>query len=515
MASSAVEPKKKSNVKYTSTCAILASMASMILGYDMGVLSGAALYIKKDLKISDVQLEIFMGVLNLYSVLGSFAAGRTSDWIGRRYAVVLTAAIFFAGALLMAFATSYAMLMAGQFVAGIGVGYAIMIPPVYTAEISPASARGLLSSLPEVFTHVGMLLGYLSNYAFSGLPLYLGWRVMLGINALPSVLLAIMVLAMPESPRWLVLNGRLRDARVVLDKITDTPQEAAASLADIKAAAGIADDVDGDVVAVPKSSHDVGNEWQVWRELVLSPTPAMRRILLAALGIHFFQQATGIDSFVLYSPRIFMGAGVTDDHRLLGITCGLGATRTLVTLVATFLLDRVGRRPLLLCSTGGMIFSLAGLGAGLTVIGRHKDTTQIPWANGLAIASTVTHNTFYCIGLGSITWVYTSEIFPLRVRALGCAVGVAFNRAISGLVAMTFLSMSKAITIGGSFFLYAGIAVLAWVFFFTSLPETRGRTLEEMGKLFGMTDICVAAEAQGSTAKGNNAVVEMRTTTTV
>ncbi|KAF8663546.1 hypothetical protein HU200_055357 [Digitaria exilis] len=467
----------------------------------MGVLSGAALYIKKDLKISDVQLEIFMGILNLYSVLGSFAAGRTSDWIGRRYAVILTAAIFFAGALLMAFATSYVMLMAGQFVAGIGVGYAIMIPPVYTAEISPASARGLLSSLPEVFTHVGMLLGYLSNYAFSGLSLYLGWRVMLGINALPSVLLAIMVLGMPESPRWLVLNGRLRDATVVLEKITDTSQEAAASLADIKAAAGIPDDVDG-------------NEWQVWRELVLSPSHAMRRILLVALGIHFFQQATGIDSFVLYSPRIFMGAGVTDDRRLLGITCGLGATRTLVTLVATFLLDRVGRRPLLLCSTGGMIFSLAGLGAGLTIIGRHKDT-QIPWANGLAIASTVTHNAFYCIGLGSITWVYTSEIFPLRVRALGSAVGTYMATAISGVVAMTFLSMSKAITIGGSFFLYAGIAVLAWVFFFTSLPETRGRTLEEMGKLFGMTDICVAAEAQGSTAKGNNAVVEMRTTTTV
>nr|CAB3491175.1 unnamed protein product [Digitaria exilis] len=328
----------------------------------------------------------------------------------------------------MAFATSYASLMAGQFVAGLGVGYAGTIPPMYTAEISPASARGLLSSLPEVFTNVGMLLGYLSNYAFAHLPLYLGWRVMLGINAFPSVLLALMVLGMPESPRWLVLNGRVKDAMLVLEKIADTSQEAAASLPDIKAASGILfrDVVDGDVVTVHKSS----NEWHVWRELVLSPSPAMRRILLAALGIHFFQQASGIYAFI------------------------------------------------------------------------------IPWANGLAIASTVTHNAFYSIGLGSITWVYSTEILPLRVRALGCALGVAFNGTISGLVAMTFLSMSKAITIGGTFFVYAGIAMLAWVFFFTSLPETKGRTLEEMGKLFGMTDIC-EAEAQGSAAKGKAA--EIRT----
>ncbi|KAF8711225.1 hypothetical protein HU200_029242 [Digitaria exilis] len=440
-------------------------MASMILGYDMGVLSGAALYIKKDLRLTDVQLDILMGVLNLSSILVDRPALRHRP---HRHHLLRSR-------------VAHGLRHQLRLVAGLGVGYAGTIPAVYTAEISPASARGLLSSLPEVFTNVGMLLGYLSNYAFAHLQLYLGWRVMLGINALPSVLLVLMVLGMPESPRWLVLNGRVKDAMSVLEKIADTSQEAAAGLAEIKAASSILfpDVVDGDVVI---TVHKSSNEWQVWRELVLSPSPAMRRILLAALGIHFFQQASGIYAFVLYSPRIFMGAGVTDDHRILGITCALGATRALFTLVATFLLDRVGRRPLLLWSSGGMVFSLAGLAVGLTI------------ANGLAIASTVTHNAFYSIGLGSITWVYSTEILPLRVRAFGCALGVAFNGIISGLVAMTFLSMSKAITIGGSFFLYAGIAMVAWVFFFTSLPETRGRTLEEMGKLFGMTDICEAVE---------------------
>ncbi|RLM87051.1 polyol transporter 5-like [Panicum miliaceum] len=500
----AVEPRKKSNVKYASFCAILASMASIILGYDIGVMSGAAIYIKKDLQITDVQLEILMGILNVYSLIGSFAAGRTSDWIGRRFTVVFAAAIFFVGALLMGFAVDYAMLMAGRFVAGVGVGYAIMIAPVYTAEIAPAASRGFLTSFPEVFINIGILLGYVSNYAFARLPLHLGWRVMLGIGAVPSALLALMVFGMPESPRWLVMKGRLADARAVLHKTSDTPEEAAERLADIKAAAGIPKDLDGDVVTVPKERN---GESQVWKELILSPTPAVRRILLSAVGLHFFQQASGIDSVVLYSPRVFRSAGITDDNKLLGTTCAVGVTKTLFILVATFLLDRAGRRPLLLTSTGGMIISLVGLGTGLTVVGQHPGA-KIPWAVALCILSILAYVSFFSIGLGPMTSVYTSEIFPLRVRALGYAVGVASNRVTSGVISMTFLSLSKAITIGGSFFLYSGIAGFAWVFFFTYLPETRGRTLEEMGRLFGMEDTDMAGE---ESAAAKQKVVEMRT----
>jgi len=500
----AVEPRKKSNVKYASFCAILASTASIILGYDIGVMSGAGIYIKKDLKITDVQVEILMGILNVYSLIGSFAAGRTSDWIGRRSTVVFAAAIFFVGALLMGFAVNYAMLMAGRFVAGVGVGYAIMIAPVFTAEIAPAAARGFLTSFPEVFINIGILLGYVSNYAFARLPLHLGWRVMLGIGAVPSALLALMVFGMPESPRWLVMKGRLADARAVLEKTCDTPEEAAERLADIKAAAGIPKDLDGDVVTVPKER---GGESQVWKELILSPTPAVRRILLSAVGLHFFQQASGIDSVVLYSPRVFRSAGITDDNKLLGTTCAVGVTKTLFILVATFLLDRAGRRPLLLTSTGGMIVSLVGLGTGLTVVGQHPGA-KIPWAVALCILSILAYVSFFSIGLGPMASVYTSEIFPLRVRALGFAVGAASNRVTSGVISMTFLSLSKAITIGGSFFLYAGIAGLAWVFFFTYIPETRGRTLEEMGRLFGMEDSDMAEE---ESAAAKHKVVEMHT----
>ncbi|OEL22868.1 Polyol transporter 5, partial [Dichanthelium oligosanthes] len=276
-------------------------------------MSGASIFIKDDLKISDEKLEILMGILNVYSLIGSFDAGRTSDWIGRRYTIVFVAVIFFAGAFVMGFAVNYGMLMFDRFVASIGVGYALMIAPVYTVEVSPASARGFLTSFPEVFINFGILLGYMSNYAFSHLPLRLGWRVMLGIGAAPSVMLA------PHG------------------KTSDTPEEAAERLADIKAAAGIPTELDGDVVTVPKKQNS--EEAWMWKEVILSPTPAMRRILLSCIGIRFFQRASGIDALVLYNPRVFKSAGITGDNKLLGTTCAVGVTKTLFILVATFLLD--------------------------------------------------------------------------------------------------------------------------------------------------------------------------------
>ncbi|XP_057963743.1 polyol transporter 5-like [Malania oleifera] len=491
--------KKPARNKFAFACAILASMTSILLGYDIGVMSGAAIYIKDDLKISDVQVEILVGILNLYSLIGSAAAGRTSDWIGRRYTIVLAGAIFFVGALLMGFSTNYAFLMVGRFVAGIGVGYALMIAPVYTAEVSPASSRGFLTSFPEVFINGGILLGYVSNYAFSKLPLHLGWRFMLGVGAIPSVLLAAVVLLMPESPRWLVMQGRLGDARRVLDKTSDSAEEAQLRLADIKAAAGIPENCTDDVVAVSKRSHGEG----VWRELLLHPTPSVRRILISAVGIHFFQQASGIDAVVLYSPRIFEKAGITKDNEKLLATIAVGFVKTVFILVATFLLDKVGRRPLLLSSVGGMIASLAALGFGLTVIDHSEE--KLMWAISLCITTVLSYVAFFSIGLGPITWVYSSEVFPLKLRAQGASMGVAVNRVTSGVLSMTFISLYKGITIGGAFFLFAGLATAAWLFFYTFLPETQGRTLEEMEALFCKNkDTNWVNETKKNTQNGQN-----------
>ncbi|KAK6916539.1 Major facilitator, sugar transporter-like [Dillenia turbinata] len=473
-------PKKAPRNKYAFACATLASLSSILLGYDIGVMSGAQIYIKDDLHLSDVQVEVLVGILNLYSLVGSLAAGRTSDWLGRRNTIVFAAAIFFTGALLMGFATNYAFLMVGRFVAGVGVGYALMIAPVYTAEISPASTRGFLTSFPEVFINGGILLGYVSNYGFSKLPTHLSWRFMLGIGVVPSIFLALGVLAMPESPRWLVMQGRLGDAKKVLYKTSDSKEEAESRLADIKGAAHIPLDCQDDVVSVPKK---ISHGSDVWKELLVHPTPSVRHILIAAIGIHFFQQSSGIDAVVLYSPKIFEKAGLKTDNQKLLATIAVGIVKTLFILVATFLLDRVGRRPLLLTSVGGMIASLVTLGSALTVI-EHSDT-KLMWAVGLSICMVLAYVATFSIGLGPITWVYSSEIFPLKLRAQGTSLGVVTNRVISGTVSMTFLSLYKAITIGGAFFLFAGIATVAWIFFYFLLPETQGRTLEDMEVLFG------------------------------
>ncbi|KAL2460166.1 Polyol transporter 5 [Abeliophyllum distichum] len=440
-------PKKPKRNKYALACSFLASMTSILLGYDIGVMSGAIIYIKKDLHITDVQKEVIMGILNVYSLLGSAAAGRTSDWIGRRYTTVFAGSIFFVGALLMGFATNYAFLMVGRFVAGIGVGYALMIAPVYTAEVAPASARGFLSSFPEVFINFGILLGYVSNYAFSKLPTHLSWRFMLGVGAIPSVFLALGVLAMPESPRWLVMQGRLGDAKQVLDRTSDSLEESKLRLADIKEAAGIPEHCNDDIVAVSKQHHGEG----VWRELILHPTPAVRHILMCAVGIHFFQQSSGIDSVVLYSPDIFEKAGITNDTDKLLATMAVGFTKTMFILVATFLLDKIGRRPLLLSSVAGMILSLVGLAIGLTVI-NHSDH-KLVWAVALCIASILSYVAFFSIGLGPITWVYSSEIFPLKLRAQGCSMGVAANRVTSGVISMTFgKTLEEMEALFGTFF---------------------------------------------------------------
>ncbi|CAL9191835.1 unnamed protein product [Musa hybrid cultivar] len=477
---------------YAFACAIIASIISILMGYDTGVMSGAMLFMKEDLNIQDEQVEVLAGIMNICALVGSLTAGRLSDWIGRRYTIVVASIIFFVGAVLMGLGLNYGMLFSGRCIAGVGVGYALMVAPVYSAEISSPSSRGFLTSLPEICISAGILLGYVSNYFLRHLPLKYGWRLMLGVAAVPSVMLAVGILAMPESPRWLVMQGRLREAREVLLRVSNTKEEAELRLREIKAAAGVDESCTDDVVEPVATHRGEG----VWKELLLRPTPAVRRILIAALGIHFFEHATGIEAVVLYTPRIFKKAGISSRSKLLFVTMGMGVTKTAFILVATFLLDKVGRRPLLLTSVAGMIVSLSSLGIGLTMADHSQQT--LPWALGLCIASLLLFVAFFSVGLAPVTWVYSSEIFPLRLRAQGASMGVAVNRLMNGTVSMTFISLYKAITIGGAFFLFAGIAILAWIFFFFCCPETKGVSLERIEEVFSKgCDRSSVAEGEG------------------
>ncbi|KAL0350340.1 UNVERIFIED_CONTAM: putative polyol transporter 6 [Sesamum radiatum] len=198
------------------------------------------------------------------------------------------------GSILMGYAPNYGVLIAGRCTAGVGVGFALMIAPVYAAEISSANTRGFLSSLPEIGISVGILLGYISNNLFAKLSLELGWRMMLGIAAVPSLFLAIGILKMPESPRWLIMQGKVGEAKKILYKVCDDSEEAEQRLRDIKRAAGIDENCTADVVEIQKSRTE--GEAGVWRELLIRPTPTVRRMLIAGVGIHFFEHATGMEA---------------------------------------------------------------------------------------------------------------------------------------------------------------------------------------------------------------------------
>ncbi|KAL0334757.1 UNVERIFIED_CONTAM: Polyol transporter 5 [Sesamum radiatum] len=476
-------PAKPKRNKFAMACSFLASMTSILLGY--GNISlywsdewGYNLHPKRPTHNRRPKRG---GHGDLQSLLAHRLRRRRphSDWIGRRLTIVLAGVIFLFGALLMGLATNYAFLMVGRFVAGIGVGYALMIAPVYTAEVAPASCRGLLLSFPELFINIGAVVGFAADLAFSHLPTNLGWRFMLGVGMIPSLILTLVTLVMPESPRWLVMQGRLAEAKHVLERTSDSLEEAKSRLSDIKQAAGIPEHCNDDVVSIPKGHHGKG----VWRELFLHPPPVVLHIMLCAFGMHFFQMTSGIEPIILYSPEIFEKAGIKNDtHKLLG-TMAIGFVKTLSILVAMFLSDKIGRRPLLLTSVAGCCVCLMGLGTGLTFI--QNSDHRLIWALALCVGSILCYVSIFSLGLGPITWVYSTEIFPLRLRAQGCGLAIAVNRVTSAVCTMTFISLYKAITIGGAFFLYAGFAALAWVFYYTLFPETRGKTLEEIEALFG------------------------------
>ncbi|GJN34968.1 hypothetical protein PR202_gb23685 [Eleusine coracana subsp. coracana] len=459
---------------YTLVCALLASLASIIYGYNRGVMSGAQKYVQADLGVSDGQLEVLIGLTSVYSLVGSLAAGWACDRAGRRRTVALSAAMFLAGSVVTAAANGYAVLMAGQLLAGVACGFGLVVAPVYIAEIAPAASRGFLSSIPEIVGNSGILLSYIADFALAGLPTTLNWRLMIGIGAVPPLFLAFSaLLVMPETPRWLVLHGHPDEARRVLARTAgDDAATADRRLEEIVASVHEASSKQQQ--AGPKASTSTS----VWREILLRPTPAVRRVMLAILGLQFFQQACGVAAMVLYAPRVFGHVGITSEHAVLGATVLLGVVKVVFIVIPLFLSDRMGRRPMLLSSAAGMAVSLLVLGLSM------HTATATWWAAVTCVVAAAAFMATFSLGFGPVIWMYGSEILPLRLRAQGTGVGTAVNRVMSAVVGMTFISMYEAVGMAGSFYIFAAFSGLAWVFVYACLPETKGKSLEEMEALF-------------------------------
>ncbi|KAH6556754.1 hypothetical protein KP509_1Z158000 [Ceratopteris richardii] len=466
---------------FTWFCVLLSTVSAMLMGYDIGIMSGAILFIQEEHHLSLFEEEVVVGSLNLFAAFGSLASGVITNFFGRRKALLVASTLFFVGAVVLAASVDFGLLLVGRLLTGLGVGFAMMIAPLYSAEISPASVRGFLVSFTEVFVNVGILLGYIIGFAFQFLSPAYNWRLMLGAGALPAILLAVGVLVvLPESPRWLVLQGRNEEARDVLRDVVCGKNEAEAQrrLEEIM----LANEEEGGDGAGCFSSgcRSLRNRNEAKRmqksdgqHWITSP---LARMYVIAIGINFFQQATGIDALVYYSPVVFKQAGVHGKVGKLGATVGMG------------LLDFVGRKKLLYVSATGIIACLTTVAVTFVILGLNSaegdsligvNEQKVPARSSVigeavTIAAIVAYVAFFSVGFGPISYVLTSEIFPLRHRSTAVGVSVFVNRIVSG----------TGVTPAGTFGLFAGLTAMSLLFVWMMVPETKGRTLEEITHLF-------------------------------
>ncbi len=428
---------------------IFAALGGLLFGYDTGVISGAELFFSKDFTLSTFALEVIVSGVLVGAAVGAAVGGRLADLHGRRRMLIVTALIFAIGAIFCAAATSPDMLIAGRIVVGLGIGLASGTVPVYLSEISPAEARGWQVSLFQLAITVGILVAYLVDFLFARVQ---GWRWMLGLAVAPAAVFGLGMLFLPESPRWLARSGRRDIALKTLARIRGTPEVAAEML---------------EIERGLEQSEERGR----LSDLL---APSLRPALTVGIGLAVFQQVTGINTVIYYAPIIIQSAGALSASNAILATAGIGAINVLMTIVSMRLIDRIGRRPLLLGGIAGMAVSLGVLG--LTFHGSGASKAPI-W---IGVASMMAYVASFAISLGPIFWLLIAEIFPLRVRSSAEGLSATFNWSANLVVSLTFLSLVQALGPRRTFWLYALLTVTAWIFSYYFVPETKGRTLEQI-----------------------------------
>ncbi|HKA28447.1 MAG TPA: sugar porter family MFS transporter [Candidatus Binatia bacterium] len=439
---------------FVAMVATIAAIGGGLFGYDTGVISGAILYIKKEFPIDDATEGLVVSAVTAGALVSAMVAGVLADRGGRRLTNIAAGIVFAVASLLCAVANSVSTLIAGRFLVGCGIGLTSVGGPMYIAEASPARIRGTFVSLFQLAVTVGILLAYI---AAALLAPSAAWRWMLGLAAIPGLLLAVGMFFMPESPRWLVKQGRRVDARAVLTQI-DPHGNPDAALAQLE--------------------HDLAAEGQgTWADLLRR---TLRPALIVGIGLAVFQQVTGINAVIYYAPQIFQAAGFTSDLTSLAATTGIGTINVLATFIAIWLVDRAGRRPLLIAGVLGMVTTLTVLGLAFRDAGSGT-------AGSLGLITAVclaAYIVFFAFSLGPIVWLMISEIYPLRNRAQAVAVSTAANWGANFLVSLTFPILTNRLGSSHTFFIYAALGVVTLIFVIARVPETKGKTLEEISALW-------------------------------
>ena len=428
--------------------AAIAALAGLLFGYDTGVISGAILFIKDQFVLGSRAVQNVVSAVLLGAVIGAAVSGALADRFGRRKVIIVTAILFAVGAIGAAFALNVPMIVGFRLIIGIAIGVASYTAPLYISEISPPQARGALVSLNQLMITCGIVVSYLVDYALSAAPH--AWRWMFGLGALPAIILILGMIALSESPRWLVSKNRDDEARKVLSHVL------------------VGQAIDKEITAIRGSLTIKEGSW---KELL---QPWVRPALVVGVALAFFQQVTGINTIIYYAPTIFEFAGFSSHKVAILATVGVGLVNVLMTLVAIWFLDRIGRKPLLYIGMSGMAISLGILGFAFhmpTLAGSLKLLT---------VLSVIGYIASFAISLGPIFWLMIAEIYPLKIRGRAMSIATLSNWGCNMVVAATFLTLTDKLGKAGAFWFYGTVCIIGIVFCYFYVPETKGHTLEKI-----------------------------------
>ena len=426
----------------------IAALAGLLFGYDTGVISGAILFIKDQFQLSSGSIQGVVSAVLLGAVIGAALSGALADRFGRKKVILVTAFLFAIGAIGAAFAVNVLMIIGFRVIIGLAIGVASYTAPLYISEISPPEARGALVSLNQLMITCGIVVSYLINLALT-----FGtneWRWMFGVGALPAIILMIGMLGLSESPRWLIGHGRIDEARAALEKVMPA-QEVGSEIKAIE-----------DSIVIKTGS---------WKQTF---APWVRPALGVGIALAFFQQVTGINTIIYYAPTIFEFAGFSSHRVSILATVGVGMVNVLMTVVAIWFIDRLGRKPLLYIGLTGMTLSLGLLGLAFYLPG------MLGALKMLTVLCVMFYIASFAISLGPIFWLIISEIYPLKVRGRAMSLATLSNWLFNMLVASTFLTLTEKLGKAGAFWFYAAVCVAALVFCYLYVPETKGHTLENI-----------------------------------
>ena len=429
--------------------AIVASLGGLLSGYDTGVISGALLFINETWLLPDTLQGFLVSSVLIGAVIGAATNGVLADIFGRKKIIMATAVIFIIGSIMCAFAPNVYVLIISRIFVGFAVGIVNFVVPLYLSEISPKNLRGTLVSLYQWAITSGILFSYFINAAFA--QAVYNWRWMLFAGVLPGLILFVGMCLMSDTPRWLVSKNRDNEAKAVFKKIepdVDSDKE----IQDIK-------------TTLNSEGQDKKFKFKKW---MIMP-------FVVGVGIMFAQICTGINTIIYYAPTIFKTAGFDSNLTAIYATTGIGVVNFIMTIVAVFFTDRLGRKPLLYFGLIGVMLSLFALGTSFAFAGVLG--SSLKW---VAVGSLVTYIICFAMSLGPIGWILVSEVFPLKIRGVAMSICTVSNFAFNFFVVGSFPILLHRIGGAWTFWMFGFVSLLCIIFVYFFVPETKGISLEQI-----------------------------------